>query len=235
MPLTRSLTALRLLGPLTLTLLAAGSAQAVRPFVTEDAGVLDRGSCEFEASYGVARQRGSANQRRWWLQPVCGVGARTQIALGTGAVHGQGVRTQGVALLGKTWLTTPTDDGPNLAIAYGVSTSKESGDRWRHDAKTLNLAGSLRSGASTWSANLGWSRDVIGRSSGTTWALAWERPVVERLDAGIEVFGDDHEAPWLNVGLRWTVREGVWLDAAYASQTDAARARALNVGLRLGW
>jgi hypothetical protein len=233
--MTRFPTPLRLLGLLALALCAAGPAQAVRPFVTEDPGVLDRGSCEFEASYGIARQRGSAKQRRWWLQPICGVGARTQIAIGTGAIHSEGLRSKGVALLGKTWLTTPTDDGPNLAIAYGASRSQEPGDRWRHDAKTLNLVGSLRSGASTWSANLGWSRDVIGRSSATTWALAWERPVAEGLDAGIEVFGDDHEAPWLNLGLRWAVREGVWLDAGYARQTNAARANALNLGLRLGW
>lgn len=232
---TRSLTPQRLLGVLTLALCAAAPARAARPFVTEDAGVLERGSCEFEASYGVARQRGSANQRRWWLQPVCGVGARTQLAIGTGAIHGQGLRAKGVAVLGKTWLTTPTEDGPNLAIAYGASTSKESGDRWRHDAKSLNLVGTLRSGASTWSANLGWSRDVIGRVSSTTWALGWERPVLEGLDAGIDVFGDDREAPWLNLGLRWAVREGLWLDTSYALQTNSARARSFNVGMRLGW
>ena len=229
------MTPLRALSLLTLTLWACTPAQAARPFVTEDAGVLDRGSCEFEASYGSASQRGSAKQHRWWLQPVCGVGARTQLAIGTGAVHGDGVRIKGVAVLGKTWLTTPTDDGPNLALAYGASTAKEAGDRWRHDAKALNLVGTLRSGVSTWSANLGWSRDVIARQTSTTWALGWERPVFDGLDAGIDVFGDDREDPWLNLGLRWTVADGVWLDTSYARQANAARARSLNVGLRLGW
>lgn len=218
-----------------LALCAATPALAVRPFVTEDAGVLDRGSCEFEASYSVAGQRGSARQRGWWLQPVCGVGARTQVAVGTGAVHGDGVRVNGLAVLGKTWLNTPSDDGPNFAVVYAASTAKEPGDRWRHDAKFVNLAGSLRSGASTWSANLGHSRDVIARQTSTTWSLGWERPVWEGLDVGFDLFGDDREAPWLNLGLRWAVGEGVWLDTSYARQTNAARARLLNLGLRLGW
>jgi hypothetical protein len=225
----------RLLPGLGLALCCALPAHAARPFVTEDAGVLERGSCEFEAAYGNLRQRGSPTQRRWWLQPVCGVGARTQIALGGGVSTADGVRSKGLALLGKTWLTTPSDDGPNLAIAYGASMAREPGDRWRHDGKLLNLVGTLRSGESSYSANLGWARDVLGKRSSTTWSLGWERPVLEGLEAGVDLFGDDREAPWLNLGLRWTVSEGVWLDAALARQTNAARARALNLGLRLGW
>lgn len=226
---------LRFFGLSFLALLCSAPAHAARPFVTEDAGVLDRGSCEFEASYGRTRQKGSATQRRWWLQPVCGVGLRTQIAIGGGASSAGGLRSKGLGVLGKTWLITPSDAGPNLAIVYGASMGREPGERWRHDAKLLNLAGTWRFGESSFGVNLGWARDVIGRSNSTTWSLGWERPVAEGLEAGIDLYGDDREAPWVNVGLRWAVKDGVWLDAALSQQTNAARARALNVGLRLGW
>lgn len=218
-----------------LALSAAWPALAVRPFITEDAGVLESGKCEFEASFGRSKQRGAVRQSRWWLQPVCGLGGRTQLALGTGAESGGGLRTSGITALAKTWLTTPSDQGLNLALAYGASTAKAPGQGWRHDSKLVNLVGTWKLGSATLGANLGWLRDVPAKRTSTTWSLGIEHPIGEGLDVGFDVFGDDREAPAGNLGLRWTVHEGLWLDAAYARQFNAARAQALNVGLRLGW
>lgn len=218
-----------------LALSAALPALAARPFVTEDAGVLERGQCEFEASFGQIKQRGAGKQRRWLLQPVCGLGWRSQLAIGTGAQSGDGLRIQSLSVLGKTWLLPPSDTGPNLALSYAGGMSKISGDRWRHDAKLVNLAATQRLGASTVGLNVGWLRDVIGRQSSTVWALGWEHPVADGLDIGVDLFGDDREAASGNLGVRWTVSDGVWLDAAYARQFNAARAQSLNLGLRLGW
>ncbi len=73
------------------------AAQAGRPLATEDAGVLDAGSCEFEAFAATERATASPVLRSHAFQVGCGVGARTQLALGfrgallgwTGLVQGK--------------------------------------------------------------------------------------------------------------------------------------------------
>lgn len=223
------------LGLLSLSALAAPPAWAARPFTTDDAGVLERGACELEGYGASARQRGAPKLTRWWLQSSCGVGARTQLALGAGVDRGGGARSTGVGLFGKTALTAPSDAGVNVSLAYGASTARATGDRWRYQGGGAALIGTLRSGVSTWSANLGWNRDAVARQSSTTWALAWERPVATGLDAGVEVFGDDRESPWVGVGLRWAVADGWSLDTSLAQQTNSARTRLLTAGFKLGW
>lgn len=219
----------------TLGALAATPTWAARPFATEDASVMDAGECELEPSAVRTRARGGVKQSRWWVQAACAVGERTQLGLGGGAERGEGLRRHAVALFGKTALHHHSDQGPNFSLAYGAETGRERGDRWRYQGAGVALVASQRLGVSTWSANLGWSRDAIARRSSTTWALAWERPVIASLDAGVEVYGDDRESAWVGIGLRWGVSDSLSLDASFARQTNSARTRVLNTGLTLGW
>ena len=66
-------------------------------------------------------------------------------------------------------------------------------------------------------ANLGWSRSRIDETNATTWGLLaeWEG-LLGPLDAGIETFGDDHQAPWIQFGLRWPViKDRMNIDASW--------------------
>ena len=220
---------------ITLGALAAAPAWAARPFATEDASVMEAGECELEPSAVRTRARGGAKQSRWWVQAACAVRDGTQLGVGGGAERNGGLRRHAVAVFGKTALRHHSDQGPNFSLAYSAETGRERGDRWRYQGAEVALVASHRLGVSTWSANLGWSRDADARRSSTIWALAWERPVTTRLDAGVEVYGDDREAAWVGIGLRWALSDALSLDASFARQTNSARTRVLNTGLTFGW
>lgn len=214
----------------------AGTATAGRPFATEDAGVLAGGECEFEAYAAHASTRGSASESGWWLQPGCGLGALlgrdVQLGLGAGRSRSGGRSATGVALGGKWALSTGGDDTPQWALAFGTGAAKTDG-RWQHDGHGASLVLSLPAGGGAWHANLGHARG--GGASTTTWAVAREQSFFEGLDGGVELYGDDHGAPWAGGGLRWAATERLTLDVSAAWQADGRRARAFSVGMKIAW
>jgi len=51
-----------------------------------------------------------------------------------------------------------------------------------------------------------------------------------------EVFGDDREGPWWNLGLRWTVAdEKFYIDASYGRQMASGRARLVTLGFKFAF
>lgn len=72
-------------------------AQAGRPLQTEDAGVLDRGSCELEGA--AARESASgASAREASLQFGCGIGWDSQVALNAAHAKADGDSARALAL-----------------------------------------------------------------------------------------------------------------------------------------
>lgn len=220
---------------LLITLLA-GPATAGRPFATEDAGVLTGGECEFEAYTAHASARGAASESAWWLQPGCGLGPVAgrdlQLGLGAGRSRADGRSATGVALGGKWALSTGGDDAPQWALAFGTAAVQSDG-RWQHDGHGASLVLTLPSRGGAWHANLGHARG--GGASATTWALAREQALIEGLDGGVELYGDDHGAPWAGGGLRWAATERLTLDASAAWQADGQRARTISLGMKIAW
>lgn len=216
-----------------------GSAWAGRPFVTEDAGVIARGNCELEASYAhLFATADSPRGRNRTLQVACGVGGRTQLTLAGRLTHEDDERLQGVAIVGKTRLHPVADDDgvPQWAVAWtldGGKTRTRSFGRGGH-AATLVYTRPFGAAASI-HANLGWSRDTTADRSSTTWGLAYERKLRESFDAGVEVFGDDREPAFAAAVMRWTVIDGLMLDAALARQVSHPRGKVLTMGLKYAW
>ena len=87
-----------LVGLAGLTLAAA--AHSARPLITDDTGVLDRGSCELEAVFSRDKADGATVDGNS-LQLGCGVGARTQVALAVDRAKEAGLRVRGTTLAGK--------------------------------------------------------------------------------------------------------------------------------------
>lgn len=222
---------------LMLTLLALSPlATAGRPLATEDAGALAGGDCEFEAFVAHASARGTPSDSGWWLQPGCGLGPvlgrDLQLGLGAGRSRSDGDSATGVALGGKWALSAGADDAPQWALAFGTAAIKADG-RWQHAGHGASLVLSLPAGGGTWHANLGHARG--GGASATTWALAREQTLADSLEGGVELYGDDHGAPWAGLGLRWAATDRLTLDASAAWQADGRRARALSLGMKIAW
>ena len=221
---------------LVVGLVCGSAAQAGRPLQTDDAGVLDRGACEMEA---FAARVSIAATRKRQVQMGCGLGLSTQLALATGSQRAEGERTQTVSLAGKTELLQgpAAAAGPShvLTFAYTVDWARGSGQSWRHATSDLKLiySGPLAS-EFTLHANIGSGRDEQARRGHASWALAVEHGGWRNVALMTEVFGDDREPPWWNVGLRWAVLPDRWFaDLSYGRQVAGSRPRLLTMGSKL--
>lgn len=220
--------------------LIAAPAHAGRPLQTEDAGVLERGACEIEGA-GARVKASGVTAREQTLQWGCGVGASTQLALALASAKAEGIRASGVEINGKTelWSGTAAKDqaAPALALAYAVASVKVRGDKWRHAATELNLAYSRPVPADlTLHANLGHARDEIGKGRATTWGLALEHAGFGPVAPMAELFGDDREAPWWNLGLRYTaIADKLFFDTSYGRRMAGARPTLITVGFKFAY
>ncbi|HZF78226.1 MAG TPA: hypothetical protein VEZ89_00405 [Rubrivivax sp.] len=204
---------------------------------TDDAGVLDRGACEVEA-FAARVSIASAAARKQNLQLGCGLGLSTQLALGTGAERVESDRMQSLSLAGKTELWQgPAAAGAShmLTFSYAVGWARSSGQTWRHASSDLKLIYSAPLASEfTVHANVGSGRDEQTRRRNTSWGLAVEHGGWGTVSLMTEVFGDDREPPWWNVGLRWAVLPDRWFaDFSYGRQVAGGRPRLLTLGSKL--
>ncbi len=222
------------LAPLAVLLLHAPNALAGRPLVTEDADVLEPHHCEWE-SFGLrAKAPGLEAAHGGSTQFGCGVGLRSQVALGLSRSRADGDTAHGLALSGKTQILPRTDDQPlGLTLAWGATWLRSSGGGTHHDATNLTLVATR-----AWApgllthANLGWVRDVPAAQDTIGWNLAIEKSLDHGVDVMAEVFDDDRQRhPWLGTGLRWTFREDLSVNASLAQQTST-RERQVTLGFK---
>ncbi|GEM_PF-194751 len=228
------------LGALALGLCAALPAQAGRPLVTEDAGVLDPGECELELYAAHERLRPQVRARGASAQGSCGVGHGVQAALALERQRASGTedagRSEGGLLSFKARLLGDDDDDPALALVGGVHWGRHEHQSFRRDSLALGLAGTLPLPQGfTAHANLGHYHDHAEHQRSTVWALALEKALTDTLDLGAEVFGDDRGRPWRGLGLRWAAMPRLSIGSSYAVQAGSGRSRLVTLGFTLGF
>ncbi len=214
-------------------LLHPATALAGRPLTTEDAGLLGRGECELEVVGAREGVRGEPATRGASAQVGCGIGLRSQIALFGARAHLAGERSEEVGVVGKTALRELTDDRAGIVIAWAVTAARPGTGSLRHEGTEAKAVLTQPLGDWFLHANLGWTRSEADKLDSTLWSVAAERTGLGPIDAMAEVFGDDRSAPWINAGLRWTVKpDTLFVDASYGVQMDGARARVATIGLK---
>lgn len=196
--------------------------------------MVDPGSCEVEAFVSRVTARDTPRETGWWLQPGCGIGLRTQLALGGGRTRAVGSSIPSLALLGKTFLRELKDDRFGVTVAYQLVGQETSTRSLEHDLTDVKAVLTAPLGGPLLHTNLGWTRSRLEQLDSTTWALAVEVPVTPRFDLGVESHGDDRTAAWLGFGARYAVvADRFFVDLSYALQTSSARARLLTVGVKV--
>lgn len=221
--------------PLLLALCAPTASQAGRPLVTEDAGVLEPGSCELETYARRITERAAPSSNGFSLQYGCGVGLRTQVAMATTMDRADGATVRGLVFGGKTSISDGGEADPSWTLAWGLAAEKLPGASLSHESTWLNGVLSMPLGKDLkLHANLGWTRAQSTHQSTTGWAVALERSTTSGVDVMGEAFASDRDrAPWLQVGLRWAaVPEKVFIDGSWGFQTVSSRPRMLTVGLK---
>jgi len=220
---------------LLVALCIATTSHAGRPLVTEDAGVLEKGSCELETYARRLTERAVPSSNGFSLQYGCGVGMRTQVALAATMDRADGATVRGLAFGGKTSISDGGEADPSWTLAWGLTAEKSPGASLGHETTWLNGVFSMPLGKDLkLHANLGWTRAQSTHQSTTGWAVALERSTASGIDVMGEAFASDRDrAPRLQVGLRWAaVPEKVFVDGSWGFQTVSSRPRMLTVGLK---
>lgn len=206
-------------------------ALAGRPFLTEDAGVLARGDCEWESVAAQSRAPDAPRARSLSTQIGCGLGGSWQLAANVGWAKAGDERVRSLGLGGK-WGAWSAGDSA-LTVAWSSSWSRARGARqdWDGAAAALVYSQGLRDGW-TAHANLIHSYSRAERRGRTGWAALIEHTLLPTLDLGAEVTGEGSDRPGLGLGARWRPVEAWTLDASWSRSGGDARERLITVGLK---
>lgn len=209
-------------------------AWAGRPFATEDAGVIGKGSCEVEAFAERLHLSSDPSERGLSVQLGCGVIGGTQLAFALAESRVTGEKSRAMLLSGKTQFVDGGETRPSFALAYFTSRERAPNQSWRSGATGVNAV--VTAPVREWllHLNLGVTADRDPSRNVTGWALAFERLAVARgVDAGFEFFGDDHDNSWAQVAARWHfMPEKLLFDASLGRQMAGGDTNRVTVGVQ---
>jgi len=214
---------------LAAVLLAAPTAEAARPFVTDDARVVDRGGCQIESV--VKRQR-RFDEAEFWFLPACNPwGAELTVGhIGVDSTPFGDAST--TVLQGKMLLKPLETNGSGFAFSLGVLAGSA-------NKPYVNGIGSFSffDDRAVVHANLGAWRDGTAKRTRSTWGAGAEVLLMAPWLYGIvESYGTRGEKPTLHSGLRiWIVPNRLQVDTTAGLQQSTPQRRFATVGLRVLW
>ncbi len=222
---------LRFLLPL---LLFAHAAHGARPFVTDDARVVDEGGCQVETF--IKRQR-KLDEREFWFLPACNPFGRVEVTVGRYWVDGNVPGDSQVNILqAKTLLKALATNGSGYAITVGAGRVMPS-----QAAHTLNPfvnaigSFSFADDRVVLHTNVGAVHDRQAAMVRGTWGIGAEIALHSRLYGIVETYGQRADKPTRHIGLRlWVVPNRVQVDGTMGVQNSGPPERDFrSLGLRV--
>ena len=221
--------------PLFALLLAATAAHAARPFVTDDARIVDKGGCQIETFY---KREHRFDESEYWFLPACNP---LGVELTAGGLHVDNERLGGTSsklLQGKMLLKPLAANGFGFAISLGAL--RVAPPRSPNvTSPYLNAIGSFSFADDkvVVHANGGALRDRVAGLNRGTWGVGAEIQLAPPRWIGIlESYGQRGDKPTLHTGLRvWIVPNRVQVDATVGFQRASPERRFHTIGLRLLW
>ena len=204
-------------------------AQSARPFVTDDARVVDQGSCQVETF--VKRQR-RFDETELWFVPACNPwGAELTIghARVDSALAGD---TRTAIFQAKALLQPLATNGAGFALSAGMLANTA-------NSPYVNAIGSFSFAEDgvVLHANLGGIRDNVAKISRGTWGAGAEVLLLApRLYGIFETYGQRGEKPTLHTGLRiWIMPDRLQVDTTVGRQQSSPERRFGTIGVRVLW
>lgn len=218
-------------------LLAAPAAHAARPFVTDDARIVDKEGCQVETF--VKKQR-EFREREFWFLPACNPWGPAELTLGgiwVGSTQPGDSRT--VIAQAKTLLKPLETNGSGFALTLGVGRVRPF-EAPRAASPFFNAIGSFSFADDrvVLHTNLGGVRDKVVNLSRGTWGVGAEVLLAAPRWYGIvETYGQRKDKPTFHTGLRiWIVPSRVQVDATLGAQHATPFDRRFSsIGLRVLW
>jgi len=203
-------------------------AHAARPFITDDARVVDRGGCQIETFYKEQRKYSGSE---FWFMPACNPFG-LELTAGGNRIEGE----KSLVLQGKTLLNPLETNGTGFALTLGTFYSNpQAGSNFWSPYLNGIASFSFLDDRAVVHTNLGAIRDRDVDRDRVTWGIGLEALLVApRLYAILESFGQSYDKPTLHGGLRyWIVPNKVQVDSTVGSQNGDPPQRFYTVGLRL--
>jgi hypothetical protein len=223
----------------TLSLLLALTpirAFAARPFVTDDARIVDAGGCQIET---FVKKQGDFGEREVWFLPGCNPSGNLELTFGGLNIRNDADgRASTLIAQGKTMLKPLQANDYGVALTLGAIRQRpfaaDPASRWSPFFNLISSA-SLQSDAITIHLNAGALDDRNARVMRPTWGFGGEILVGPRLYAIVESYGQKGEKTSQQIGLRlWVVPGRLQVDGTLGSQRSGSRARNwMSLGLRL--
>lgn len=201
----------------TLSLCCTVPAFAERPMAVDDAGTLERGGAKLE--FGWSRDDAVRG-----YEGAAGFGPidNLEVEVGFGRAKDRDadpdakIRAVGAAV---KWVPLQSETGLSAGLKYEYGREKVSGEG---TARANSLAA-----LATWAFEQGPRVHVnLGREwvhndeNADFWGIGLDVPVTDRLDVVAETFGAEHSGPDRQVGLRYTIVDGLKVSGAVGRGND---------------
>lgn len=216
-------------------MLPCALAHAARPFVTDDARIVDPGGYQIESF--IKHQR-NVRQSEFWFLPAWNPGSIVELTLG-GFVIRDAEEGQASAVIAqaKTLLRPLRTNDFGLAFTLGTLRQQAFGSTeaaWSPFVNAIEST-SFLDDAVVVHANVGLLDDRLGDVKRYTWGLGTEIATVDRLWAIVEVYNQEGEKPSTQVGLRyWVVPNRVQVDGTVGAQhADPQNRSWVSLGIRI--
>ena len=220
-------------GVLAAASLLTAQAFAARPFVTDDARLTTAGSCQLESW-----QRQYQNSREFWVLPACNLHGNFEVTMGAG--YAQATASPSATdyvLQGKTLFQelSPNGWGWGLAVGKIAHPSINPGPNLLGNTYAyIPISRSFWDDEVIVHTNLGTLRDTATGTVNGTWGFGSEIKLTDRTLGIVEMFGDNHNRPYWQVGARYAVIPNLFqIDATVGKQWNGfSESRWFSVGIR---
>lgn len=214
----------------------AGAAHAARPFVTDDARVVDEGGYQLET---FLKQQRAFHEREFWFLPAHNPFGRVELTLGGAWIDSApGGNSRSLIAQAKTLLKPLETNGSGYALTAGAVRLSPSGPESAETNPFVNGIGSfsVADDAVVIHTNLGARRDGGSNTTRGTWGAGAEIRMTSRLFGIVETYGERGEKPTRHAGLRiWAVPDHVQVDTTVGFERTDPERRFFTVGMRLLW
>jgi hypothetical protein len=228
------------IGSLVLLIWSGGSAQAARPFVTDDARLTTAGSCQLESWTRLNRaSKPSARSEEFWAFPACNPSGNFEVTLGAALGRPlEGPQSNDYVVQAKTLFRTLSPGNWALGLAAGKVFHPEINPGPNQFGNSyFYLPWSYASEDERWviHVNLGGLRDQASKNNRLTWGSGVEWKINERWLGISELFGDTSGGRYWQLGLRYSIiPDLLQVDSSLGRPFGAAAADLQSVSLPYG-
>lgn len=210
-----------------------GSAWAARPFVTDDARLTTAGSCQFESWTRIYR-----DSKELWALPACNPTGNFEVTFGGAVAKSDGEKANQDYVLQLKTLFRPLETN-GWGIGFALGTVKHPGvtpgpNQYGNTYSYVPLSMSFLDDKLIMHINAGVLHDRDSRQNNLTWGVGSEYKLSPRLLGVAEVYGDNRDNPFGQVGFRFSVIPNLFqVDTTLGRQLDSSSEnRWISFGVR---